>query len=183
MSKKCALVIGHKKSSPGAYNKNANLYEFTFNDDLARSIETKAEEADGVEVIRVYRRTYATLPGDINDLNPDFVISLHCNAFNTKASGTETLYYHRSTKSKELADRVQAKLLAALGLADRGVLSKTSEDRGGNLLKNTNAPCVIAEPFFIDNDSDLAKAQANLDALAQAYADAIVEQAGATVGA
>jgi N-acetylmuramoyl-L-alanine amidase len=41
--------------------------------------------------------------------------------------------------------------------------------------RGTIAPCVIAEPFFIDNDKDLTRAQADIDGLVQAYADAIDE--------
>jgi N-acetylmuramoyl-L-alanine amidase len=43
MKKLCALVIGHKKRSPGAVNKNQNLSEFVFNDDLAVRIERKVK--------------------------------------------------------------------------------------------------------------------------------------------
>lgn len=144
--KKCALVIGHKKTSPGASNRSSGLTEFAFNDVL--SIEIESEES-GVEVQRVYRRTYNLLPDDINQLNPDFIVSLHCNAFNRSASGTEVLYYHRSTKGKLAAEILRDNLVDALGLSNRGIKSRTSEDRGGYLLRYTNAPCIIAEPFFI----------------------------------
>ena len=170
--KTCALVIGHKKDSPGAVNQSSNLTEFDFNDELAKKIEN---EVSGVNVQRVYRKTYATLPGDINNLSPDFVISLHCNAFNKTASGTEVLYYHRSNNGKRMAQILNDKLVAALGLPDRGIKPKTVEDRGGSLLKSTNAPCVISEPFFIDNDNDLQVANANLDKLVDAYARSIEE--------
>ncbi len=168
--KKCALVVGHKKSSPGASNKKSGLTEFAFNDKLAVEIE---EEVSGVEVQRIYRRTYSTLPGDINEFNPDFIISLHCNAFNKTASGTEVLYYHRSIKGKLIAEILNAKLVDALGLNNRGEKPKSAEDRGGYLLKSTVAPCVIAEPFFIDNDNDLKAALDNRDALVEAYAGSI----------
>lgn len=168
--KKCALVIGHKKSSSGASNQSSNLSEFDFNDKLAIEIEQKVS---GVEVQRVYRRTINTLPHDINDLNPDFIISLHCNAFNQSASGTEVLYYHRSKKGKEMASALNTRLVKALGLNNRGIKAKSAEDRGGSLLKNTNAPCVIAEPFFIDNDSDLKMANDNREQLVKAYANGI----------
>lgn len=168
--KKCALVIGHKKSSPGASNKNSGITEFEFNDALAIDIE---KEIDSVEVQRIYRRTYSTLPEDINELKPDFIISLHCNAFDESASGTEVLYYHRSSKGKLMAEALNANLIDALKLKDRGIRPKSSEDRGGYLLKKTNAPCIIAEPFFIDNDYDLKTALKNRDALIKAYATAI----------
>lgn len=45
--KKCALVIGHKKTSPGASNNASGLTEFVFNDALAQDIENAVS---GVEV-------------------------------------------------------------------------------------------------------------------------------------
>lgn len=168
--KKCALVIGHKKTSPGASNKSSGLTEFNFNDQLAIDIE---KEVSGVEVQRVYRRTYNSLPSDINELAPDFIVSLHCNAFNGSASGTEVLYYHRSTNGKQIAAILNEQLVNALGLKNRGIKPKTAEDRGGNLLKNTVSPCVIAEPFFIDNDEDLQIAIDKRDNLVKAYASGI----------
>jgi len=66
-------------------------------------------------------------------------------------------------------------LVEHLKLSNRGAKPKAAEDRGGHLLRYTKAPCLIAEPFFIDNNSDLARAQENLDGLAAAYAAAIDE--------
>lgn len=168
--KKCALVIGHKKSSPGALNANAGVTEFAFNDRLSFDVDEK--ETDTV-IQRVYRRTYKTLPDDINEYNPDFIISLHCNAFNREASGTEVLYYHKSKKGKAFAEILQELLIGALGLKSRGIKPRTVEDRGGYLLRHTNAPCLIAEPFFIDNDSDFNTALNNRSELVNAYAEAI----------
>jgi N-acetylmuramoyl-L-alanine amidase len=168
--KLCALVIGHKRMSPGAVNAASGLSEFDFNEKLALLIEEKVEAA---QIQRVYRRTWETLPGDLNALNPHFIVSLHCNAFNSQVSGTEVLYYHKSQTGKRIAEILQKGLVAFLGLPDRGIKAKTAEDRGGLLLRGAHAPCVIAEPFVIDNDQDLARAQADLDGLAKAYAAAI----------
>lgn len=172
--KLCALVIGHKKSSGGAVNESMGLKEFDFNEDLAIRIEGKVEKT---QVQRVYRRTLNELPDDINALNPHCVVSLHCNAFNGRASGTEVLYYHKSENGKRIAEILQRRLVEFLELPDRGVKPKTAEDRGGYLLRHTRAPCVIAEPFFIDNDQDLAKAREDLEGLASVYAMAIDEMA------
>jgi len=172
--KLCALVIGHKKYSPGAINADTGLSEFEFNEDLALRIEKRLEK---VKIQRIYRRTYNELPSDINALKPDFVVSLHCNAYDTKASGTEVLYYHKSEKGKQMASVLQAHLLECLHLPDRNIKPKSSEDRGGYLLRNTDAPCVIAEPFFIDNNDDLSRAQEDMEALSMAYVRAI-EQIG-----
>ena len=102
-------------------------------------------------------------------------MSLHCNAFNGQASGTEVLYYHRSQKGRAIGEVLLRHLVDHLGLPNRGLKPCTAEDRGGYLLCYTKAPCVIAEPFFIDNDQDLARAQEDLDGLALAYAKAIEE--------
>jgi len=170
--KRCALVIGHKKESPGAINKNSDLSEYQFNEKLAPMIEQKVKNTG---IHRVYRKTYATLPGDINELDPDFIVSMHCNAYNGSASGSEVLYYHRSPMGKEIAGILLEKFVSGLGLPDRGIIACSAEDRGGYLLRYTKAPCVIAEPFFIDNDNDLERAMKNLDHLAEAYAVAIDE--------
>jgi N-acetylmuramoyl-L-alanine amidase len=168
----CALVIGHKKTSPGASNSSSGLNEFTFNESLSIDIEKRVK---GVQIQRIYRRTYKTLPDDINELNPDFIISLHCNAFNESVSGTEVLYYHKSSKGKKFAKILNDKLVNALELKNRGIKPKTSEDRGGYLLKNTKAPCLISEPFFIDNDNDLQTAIEKRKELIDAYVEAIEE--------
>ncbi len=172
----CALVVGHKKASPGAVNKRTGTTEFEFNDELASRIEMKVKNVD---IQRVYRRIYKELPDDINTLNPDFIVSLHCNAFNTKVSGTEMLYYYKSEKGRKMAGILLKHLLDHLKLPDRGVKSKTAEDRGGYLLRYTKAPTVIAEPFFIDNDNDLDRARGDINGLAAAYARAIEEIAEA----
>lgn len=175
--KTCALVIGHKKTSPGAVNKSQNLSEFDYNEQLAMDIEYALKDQQEVHVQKVYRRTYSSLPDDINELAPDFIVSLHCNAFNKKASGTEVLFYHRSKKGKKLAKKLNKSLVTALGLKDRGIKAKSAEDRGGFLLKKTDAPCLIAEPFFIDNDKDLAVAETHHADLVTAYAKSIKEMA------
>jgi len=172
---KCALVIGHKKTSQGAYNKKFDMHEFEFNETLSKNIESQIDKTD-IDIYRIYRRTYASLPNDINELNPDFVISLHCNAFNKKATGSEVLYYHKSEKGKKFATILQRNLLKYLNLKNRDIREKSAEDRGGYLLKSTNAPCIISEPFFIDNDSDYQIAAIEkYDLLIKAYTQGIIE--------
>ncbi len=175
--KTCALVIGHKKRSPGAINHSQGLSEFDYNEQLALEIEAALSDHEKVQVQRVYRRTYNTLPDDINALNPDFIICLYCNAFNTKATGTEVLFYHRSKKGKKFAKVLDKNLVNALELTDRGIKAKTTEDRGGYLLKQTNAPCLISEPFFIDNNHDLEVAENRRTELVNAYVKSIRKMA------
>lgn len=152
--KKIAIVVGHSNRSKGACNADG-LCEYTYNTVLADLISSTLVTLGDYDPIVVYRDTYRDLPNKINEIEPNLIISLHCNAFNTRASGTETLYHHRSSMGREFAKIVQSSMVNVLGLPDRGVKPKTSEDRGGYLLRYTHAPCLILEPFFIDNESDL----------------------------
>ncbi len=156
-----ALVVGHSQKSKGAANKNYEVNEFDFNRALAHDIEHNFAEYNLVdEIVVIYRETnYLNLPFEINEYEPDFVISLHCNAYNTQASGCEMLYYYKSEVGKELARVFYNGLVNLLGNKDRGLKARSVEDRGGYLLRYTQAPCIIAEPFFIDNDSDFLNAK------------------------
>ncbi len=160
-----AVVIGHSESSQGAFNKNYDVSEFEFNRKLAHDIEDNFNLFNKVdEIVVVYRETtYQDLPIQINELKPDLIVSLHCNAFDTTANGCEMLYYHKSAKGKEVARIFQKNIASGFDNKDRGIKSKQSEDRGGYLLRYTNAPCIIAEPFFIDNDEDFLHAEWSFD--------------------
>lgn len=175
---KCALVVGHTAKSPGACAPGGQICEFDFNAPLAREIAKRAANSN---VAIVYRDEgpggYGRLPSQINRINPGFIVSMHCNAFNREASGTETLYWHRSDRGTILAEIVQEQLVQCLGLPDRGIKPRDEEQRGGYVLGATYAPMVIAEPFFIDNQSDLDRAR-QVD-LAGAYVTAIEEAAKA----
>ena len=163
---KVALVIGHSEDSQGAMNKKYNMTEFKFNEKLVDDIFNEIQEHyTNIIPIKVYRESYNELPNQINSLETDFILSFHCNAFDKKTSGFECLYYHTSKKSLEMCEVIKYNFNLYVNEYDgnkyddlipiRGPKPKTSEDRGGYLLKNTNAPCVIIESFFIDNDNDL----------------------------
>jgi N-acetylmuramoyl-L-alanine amidase len=163
---KVALVVGHRKGAPGACNKNEEDFpkcEFEFNKKLINDLVERHLVSSSIDYDVVYRQSYKQLPMNINKLNPHIVISFHCNAFNTKASGTEVLYYHTSTNGKRMAEILQENFLDVLELPDRGIKPRHSEDRGGYLLRYTKAPCVIIEPFFIDNDEDYNRVKERWD--------------------
>jgi len=115
-------------------------------------------------------KSFSELPAKINATRPDRIISLHFNAYNRTASGSETLYWHSSRAGKALATAIQKQVVAALGLNDRGIKPRFPGDRGAALLQRTAAPCVIVEPFFGDNPTDLARARERIGALALAIA-------------
>ncbi len=91
----------------------------------------------------------------------DIFISVHANAYNGNAKGTET-YYYKSSKSEKtnphveesrvLAEKIQTRLVDALQTRDRGV-------KHGDLhvIRENEMPAVLTELAFIDNGIDYSK--------------------------
>lgn len=150
-----ALVIGHKMTSGGASSYNG-VTEFEYNEELVGMVASNLSDEPDIEVLIFHRKKYKDLPDEINEKNPDLVISFHCNAYDKTATGSEVLYYHKSKKGEQIAKVMINSIHQCLGLANRGAKPKRVEERGGPILKYTNAPCVMLEPFFIDNPLDFS---------------------------
>lgn len=168
---KVALVPGHGPSlDRGAVNAASGTTELDWNRDLIQRIAFHlGDQVENVIIARTIERV-PPVPA-VNASLADFAIEFHCNAANTHASGTEMIYL--SAAGKRLAEALQVRAVAALGLPDRGV-KKPFNGRGGYFLSKTRMAAVIAESMFIDNDHDLRIANEHKDDLAQAYADAIL---------
>lgn len=175
MTMKVCIDIGHCPSAPGAENQTYNISEYrywrTFAQRLANYINGYGHGA-----VIVNRETDGGGTGmtacvrACNEANADVIVALHANAYNGKASGTETLYWHTSPRGKRLAQCIQTQMVKALNLPDRGIKPITGTERGGAQLRGTVAPCVIVEPFFIDNDHDCETALEHADNLCGAIA-------------
>lgn len=173
---KCALIVGHEAKNQGAENRYSKISEYNFNSMLAISIQRLVRN---VEVEVVYRDVngYKKLPRKVNNTYPDFIISLHCNSCNDPSiSGSEVLYWGSSKRGKMLASLLQDSVSKVMLNRSRGIKAiKSEKERGGLLLKNTSAPCVILEPFFISNFDDLQAGIIKYNELAQAVAIVIDE--------
>lgn len=76
--------------------------------------------------------------------------SIHLNAFNGTATGTETWYYWDGGNSHNLANYVQSNLVALLGRANRGV-----KQNGWTVITgSSNVPAVLSEGLFVDNNTE-----------------------------
>lgn len=106
-----------------------------------------------------------------NEQNVNIFCSLHMNACNGSAHGTECWIYSSSSKSKAAAQRIVGNL-AAMGLTNRGVKTSTKYYE----LKNTVAPAIIIETGFCDNAGDANLITHNLDKVAIAIAEGITGQ-------
>ncbi|HSK03565.1 MAG TPA: N-acetylmuramoyl-L-alanine amidase, partial [Kofleriaceae bacterium] len=93
------------------------------------------------------RSAYANASG------ADRFLSIHSNAFgDPAANGTETFSYADTGPGAALRNLVQAEMIAAWGLTNRG--NKTADFA---VLRETAAPAVLHELAFITNATDAAK--------------------------
>jgi len=147
---KTAVVIGHSARSQGAANKSG-LTEYQYNSKVAQFVCFNNPDTH----IITRTKSYSKLIEEINKQDFDLVISLHCNAFNKKASGFEILS-SGSKNSLEAARIFESNIYELFEeIPLRGIKTRKLKQRGGAILHKTNAPCILLEPFFIDNDSDL----------------------------
>lgn len=172
---------GHGGSDPGAINDNLGLQEKIAALEIALLLG-KQLEAQGAAVY--YSRTdNGTRPGltqranTANSLNVTAFISVHLNsAENKAASGIETLVYGNTGKAYELAEEVQANMVAATGFKNRGV--KLRPDL--TVLAKTKMPAILCEVGFVSNDDEARQLFTNpvQAKLASAIAKGVVEEFG-----
>ncbi len=98
-----------------------------------------------------------------NYWNADLFVSIHCNAADGHAKGTETFYF--SDEGEKLADAIQRQIVNRLGSYDRGV-----KFANFYVIRHTRCPAVLVETAFIDNSSDNALLAENQDDFARAIA-------------
>lgn len=112
--------------------------------------ETKVMQSDNLN----YDSDYADRPYPVcvaaNDWNSDLFISIHCNAANTIAKGTECLVYSLGGQSEDLANCIQNQIINSLNTVDRGLKIRPEL----TVLKRTHMTAVLVELAFIDNDED-----------------------------
>lgn len=147
---KIALSIGHSEVEQGAVNQTFGITEFMYNSGLAKLIQKELVKL-GHDVDLIWRKSLKDLPKQINTTNADVCVELHCNAYNKIVSGSEVLHYPESTKGAALAEFIQEAIVDVLDLRDRGTKGSERE----LILRKTKMPCVIVEPGFIDNDTDM----------------------------
>lgn len=84
----------------------------------------------------------------------EIMISIHCNAADGKASGTETFYRGTANKSKAVA--LNAAVVTALATKDRGVKLESASQHA-RLAVMEFQPCFLIELGFIDHRGDRAR--------------------------
>lgn len=108
----------------------------------------------------------------------DVFISIHCNACNGMAQGTETWHYYGSSAGEILAQCIQNQIVDALRTVDRGVKGAKPGVNGLYVLSNTDAVAVLVELAFIDHAGDAQILGAQQDEFARAIARGVTDYEG-----
>lgn len=82
----------------------------------------------------------------------DYLLSLHCNAHNGTARGTETFY--RDERDKAFGRIVQVAAVAAMGSRDRGIKHESVSQHPRLAIFDFDGPAALLEIGFLDNWSD-----------------------------
>jgi len=163
---KIFINAGHGGNDSGAVGNN--LIERDVNFFIANRVETyllavnydtKLFQYDGLQAIC----------DEANNWHADLFVSIHCNAFDGQAHGTETFYV--SERGRKLANAIQNQIVSSVGTFNRGV----KFDDEFFVLTNTNMPAVLVECAFIDNPYDAKLLREKEDDFARAIARGITD--------
>jgi hypothetical protein len=104
-----------------------------------------------------------------NKQTRDYDVSVHFNAYDHTAHGTEVLYVTQA----DLAARV------SLAISDAGNFTNRGAKKNGNLsfLNNTNKPAILIETCFCDNTNDSNKYRQHFEKICHAIAASIAGNA------
>ena len=167
------LNPGHDlMKDPGAVNDHLQLTEATLANHLGWAVKDRLEE-EGIRVRKGQSDYLFDICNDANRCGADLFVSLHFNAFNGHATGTETLVSY-TPESVILGQNIQSRLCNALELPDRGIKERMEL----LVIRATIMPAVLVETCFIDNDHDIERYFERKDEVADAIAQGILAYPG-----
>ena len=156
-STKARIMIdpGHGGSDPGAGGTQGSVWEKTWALYAAKAIQSWINtKGGGTGNLKLTRSTDVdvSLSGRRSQsisYDPEIFCSIHLNAATAAAVGTETWYYF-SGRCYTLATKVQPRLVAHLGRANRGV-----KQNGWTVITGSSSiPAVLTEGLFISNATE-----------------------------
>ena len=113
-----------------------------------------------------------------NNSGADVFISIHCNACNGSANGTEVWHYYGSEEGEKLAQYIQNQIVDALGTVNRGTKGAKPGINGLYVLSNTDAVAVLVELAFIDHAGDVQLLRSQQDDFARAITRGVTDYEG-----
>ena len=148
MSKRLICINpGHgMPTDPGACGNGLKEAEVALK--IGRRVESYLINA-GCDVDVFQYDGLSTITNHANNIGADVFVSIHCNAANTSARGTETYYYYGAYEGRLLATSIQNQMLKNIPTTNRGV-----KEAGFYVIAYTDMPAVLVETAFIDNYED-----------------------------
>ena len=135
--------------------------------------------AAGVEVVGCLQSdSLEEVVDSSNNSDADVFISIHCNACNGSANGTEVWHYYGSGAGAALARCIQNQIVTSLGTTDRGTKGAKPGVNGLYVLSNTDAVAVLVELAFIDHAGDAHLLRSQQDDFARAIARGVTDYEG-----
>ena len=166
---------------PGAVNRELGIREcdiaMTIGSLVANYLELAGDEARLLQSDNLMGEAWGPcVVEEANQWPADFFVSIHCNAFDGNARGTETLYFPGSTSGRELANCIQAELYGTLFLLDPDWSDRGLKERSDlAVLKYTDMPAALVECAFIDNELDAYFLMHYGDEIARAIARGVTD--------
>ena len=161
----------------GAVNRNLGVTEAAIVLDISNLVEKYLKQA-GYEVMSLQSDnlngespSFKNVCATANDWGADAFVSIHCNAFNTEARGTETLCYSVNGEGGRLAKTIHNQLMPTLKTLDSTIPDRGIKERKElTVLRRTDMPAVLVEVAFIDNEADVKLLINKKDDIARAIA-------------
>lgn len=155
---------------PGALNRNLKVRECDVTLEVAKLVARYLRRV-GLPVVMEQSDSLEDIVDEANVYGESLFISIHCNAANGQARGTETFVStHASHNSVILADKIQDQIVNNLGTINRGVKYENYY-----VLRYTDAPAVLVELEFIDNDDGCHLLLDKTDEFARAIARGVTD--------
>lgn len=177
-------TTGNKKMY--TFPNGETAYEGVINRKIGKILGEKLKE-NGFDVV------FTVEPNDPTDLplkkrslmtkkyskNDTLFLSIHCNAFNSKARGSEIWTTKGQTKSDMIAENIITSIeFYAKSLKIRTDKSDGDKDKESQfyVLRNTNLFACLLECIFFDNwdDFQLSKSECFIDSLTNGIVDGLI---------
>lgn len=161
---------------PGAVNDHLALTEAQMARELAWLVQKRLDQ-HGIRNIVEQNDDLFGVICNANRWQADIFVSIHFNAFNGHATGTETFVSY-TPHSVMAGHAIQQNICAVLELPDRGI----KENMNLLVINSTTMPAVLVEVCFIDNDDDIKRYMERKEQAADAIATGIIQYVRQTAG-
>jgi len=132
--------------------------------------------AAGCEVKTLQSDSLSEITETANAWGADCFVSIHCNSAGVDtARGVETFSYPYSANGKVLAGCIQNQITGAFRSIDPEFPDRGLKTANFYVVRNTDAPAVLVELAFINNEEDAALLKYHADDFARAIARGVTD--------